>query len=503
MPGANSTAAENGKLQSVTSSSSDAPYRGQEDGTGIKQSRLITIPSSAGVKKPSVVAARPPTGKRPVRTSPSIADLTAATFGLDLRSLEIMVVEDDAMQQVVVEKYLQRQGIQAVCVDCGEDAISLLEERERKGGQDSFQGMILMDLMMPGLNGHETTEKIRKLYPTAALPIIMLTSDESEATVVEAVRRGANDILTKNHLKGCLIARIAAQLSTLRFWRSKLDAQKNEQLLQEILPVSVIERLNEGPRLIYDEHPEVSIVFTDIVGFTDLASSVPTRDLIEMLDKLFNTFDTLCDKHGVYKVETIGDAYMVVAGHEASSQGDHAIRAVQMAADMVAAASCLTMPNGKPLKIRAGVHSGPAFSGVVGWKRPRFCMFGDTVNVASRMESTSFSSCVQLSTATRELYRAQQQQQVPDAAAKENMEFQSLSPRDIKGKGIMTTFLAKVGDWEEAVKHLDTATEEQGLLLTTSGSAEGLKGLLLNLMSIYSQRSNEIQRVDTPEITEI
>ena len=397
------------------------------------------------------------------RPSTSMTDLTAATFGFDLSSLEIMVVEDDAIQQIFVEKFLGNHGLKAVCVDCGEDAISLLEGREKKGGQETFPAMILMDLMMPGMNGHETTEEIRKLFPTAALPIIMLTSDESEETVVEAVRRGANDILTKTHLKGCLVARIAAQLSTLRFWRSKLDAQKNEQLLQEILPVSVIQRLNEGPRLIYDQHPEVSIVFTDIVGFTDLASSVPTKDLIEMLDKLFNIFDTLSDKHGVYKVETIGDAYMVVAGHEASSKGDHAIRTVRMAADMVAAASCMTMPNGKPLKIRAGVHSGPAFSGVVGWKRPRFCMFGDTVNVASRMESTSFSSCVQLSNGTHEYYRAQQQQVSSDGAAAGNLEFESLGPRDIKGKGLMKTFLAKVGDWEEAVKHLDVAAEEGGL----------------------------------------
>ena len=467
----NSAAENNCKLQwADNSSSDDAPSFDKEDGTGSEQPhQLITAPSSnTDIEIPAADAK--PTKKKwlPLKRSSFLNDLSDATFGFDISSLEIMVVEDDKVQQVAVQKFLTKHGLKAMCVDCGEDAIRLLEERERNGGQDTFPGMILMDLMMPGLTGHETTEKIRELFPTAALPIIMLTSDEREDTVVEAVRRGANDILTKSHMRGCLIARIAAQLSTLRFWRSKLEAQKNERLLHEILPVSVVERLNKGPRLIYDEHQEVSIVFTDIVGFTDLASLVSTRDLIKMLDQLFNSFDFLCDKHGVYKVETIGDAYMVVAGHEASSKGDHALRAVQMAADMVTAASCMTMPNGKPLKIRAGVHSGSAFSGVVGFKRPRFCMFGDTVNVASRMESTSFSSCVQLSRSTRELYRAQQQRLSLDAASRESMDFECLGPRGIKGKGAMTTFLAKVGDWEEAVKHLDPSTaEEQGLLPTS------------------------------------
>ena len=379
----------------------------------------------------------------------SIDEDAAAPIG-DV-SLEILVVEDDVVQQVVVQRLLNKNGFSVKVVGSGEEAIEFMREREEEGGQEKLPAIILMDLQLPGLNGHETTEMLRQMFPTAALPIIMLTSDEGEGTVAEAMNRGANDILTKSYMKSCLMARIAAQLSTLHFWRSKLAAQKSERLLHEILPKSVIERLTEGPRLIYDEHDEVSIVFTDIVGFTDLAASVSTRELIEMLDELFNSFDTLSDEHGVYKVETIGDAYMVVAGHEASSQADHAVRAVQMAQDMVAAASRMTMPNGKPLKIRAGVHSGSAFSGVVGWKRPRFCMFGDTVNTASRMESTSFSSCVQLSSATHDFY-VEQQDQFP---ASDHPGFACLGSRDIKGKGKMETYLAQIGDWEEAMEQLN------------------------------------------------
>ena len=375
--------------------------------------------------------------------------------------LEIMCVEDNLVQQKVIAKLVTKYGFSITEISSGEEALECLAARYAENpNYENFPAIILMDIILPGMSGCEATEAIRREHPTVPLPVIMVTGcDETEETLMNSIACGANDMVGKPHVAACLMARISAQLTVLHFWKSKLSAQNHERLLQEILPRSVIERI--GPagssRLIYDEHKEVSIVFTDIVGFTDLASSSDTRAVIMLLDALFNAFDTLTKKHGVYKVETIGDAYMLVAGHEEESQDDHAVRAVNMAMDMIEVANGLKMPNGQPLRIRAGIHSGPAYSGVVGHLRPRYCLFGDTVNVASRMESTSLADCIQLSSFAIDCYKRQEsclpQSGAPAATCttkssivrpNREVQFVKWGIRDIKGKGEMKTALIDI-----------------------------------------------------------
>lgn len=143
-----------------------------------------------------------------------------------------------------------------------------------------------------------------------------------------------------------------------------------------------------------------------------------------------------------------GDAYMLVAGHEDDSASDHAIRAIHMAADMIKAASCVKLLDGSSLQIRAGVHTGPAYAGVVGHKMPRYCLFGDTVNVASRMESTSFPGCIQVSDLAHACYI----RQTDGTEDGRSTSFFDLGCREIKGKGGMRTWLAKTGSWREVVQ---------------------------------------------------
>ncbi|XP_060572247.1 atrial natriuretic peptide receptor 1-like [Ruditapes philippinarum] len=168
------------------------------------------------------------------------------------------------------------------------------------------------------------------------------------------------------------------------------EKAKTDRLLYSMLPRAVADDLRMGKTIDAKFHDICTIYFSDIVGFTTISGRSAPIQVVGLLNKLYVTFDDIIDKYDVYKVETIGDAYMVVSGIPIFTE-HHASEVAQMSIDLVRACETFVIPHmpEEPLKIRVGLHTGPACAGVVGIKMPRYCLFGDTVNTASRMESNS------------------------------------------------------------------------------------------------------------------
>ncbi|KAK7491894.1 hypothetical protein BaRGS_00016913 [Batillaria attramentaria] len=184
-----------------------------------------------------------------------------------------------------------------------------------------------------------------------------------------------------------------------------MEKRMTENLLLRMLPRSVADRLKHGKPVAPEQYEQVSIYFSDIVGFTELSAQSTPMEIVDMLNDLYTCFDSTIENYDVYKVETIGDAYMVVSGLPIRNGLSHAGEIASMSLHLLSAVSSFRIrhrPDAR-LKIRIGIHSGSCCAGVVGLKMPRYCLFGDTVNTASRMESTGEALKIHCSSDLREM----------------------------------------------------------------------------------------------------
>ena len=207
----------------------------------------------------------------------------------------------------------------------------------------------------------------------------------------------------------------------------ELEQDKSERLLLNVLPAPVAARLKEEPGIIADASSDVTVLFADIVGFTPLSQRLSPSEVVALLDLVFARWDALAARHGVEKIKTIGDAYMVAAGIPLPRQ-DHAEAMAEMALSMRAEAVDGVAELGLPLEIRIGIDSGPVVAGVIGRAKFIYDLWGDTVNAASRMESHADPGTIQVTERAHELLRGRYH----------------LRPRgtvEVKGKGPLTTYL--------------------------------------------------------------
>jgi class 3 adenylate cyclase len=205
------------------------------------------------------------------------------------------------------------------------------------------------------------------------------------------------------------------------------EQEKSERLLLNILPPAIATKLKKGEKNIADGFAEVTILFADMVGFTQLSEKISPPELVSLLNNIFSRFDRLTDKHDLEKIKTIGDAYMVVGGLPIP-RDNNAEAIADMALDMLAEISLFNAEKNLNLSIRIGINTGPVVAGVIGTKKFIYDLWGDAVNTASRMESHGIPDTIQVSETSYNLL-------------KEKYLFKERGKISIKGKGEMNTYL--------------------------------------------------------------
>ncbi|XP_050088448.1 uncharacterized protein LOC126572828 [Anopheles aquasalis] len=237
-----------------------------------------------------------------------------------------------------------------------------------------------------------------------------------------------------------LVLMIRVATVTIQNFSSKLMARtvelrmekgKSDRLLYQMLPPAVVKQLKQQRQVPAETFDAVTIFFSDIVGFTDISANSSAMEVVIMLNTLYRLFDSIILKYDVYKVETIGDAYMVVSGLPQRNGDRHAGEIAMMSLDLVCGISGFIIPhmNGRTLEIRVGINTGPCVAGVVGTTMPRYCLFGDTINTASRMESTGEPMKIHISDTTKETLEKLG-----------GFRIEKRGTVEVKGKGTMETF---------------------------------------------------------------
>ena len=338
----------------------------------------------------------------------------------------ILVVDDNAANRDLLTRRLSREGHLVEAVEDGRSALHQV-------ASDHFD-LVLLDLMMPEMNGFEVLCRMKADPALRDVPVIMISALDEIDSIVRCIEAGAEDYLPKPFNPVLLRARINAALEKKRlrdrehaFTRQlQTEKDKSEILLLHILPKSVVARLRQGETAIADGFTEVTILFSDLVGFTRLASVMPPAQVVELLNYLFTEFDRLAFERGLEKIKTNGDAYMV-AGGLPEPRDDHAVAVADMALHMIDVVSAAGSMLGRPLQVRIGIHSGAAVAGIIGKHKFIYDVWGDTVNTANRMESHGVPDRVQISAATYHRVR-------------ESFRCEPRGPQEVKGKGMMETY---------------------------------------------------------------
>lgn len=344
----------------------------------------------------------------------------------DILKGKILIVDDQSANVLLLERLLRGAGY--VSIDSTTDPRKVCE-LHRQNRYD----LIILDLLMPGMDGFQVMAALTEIEKEGYLPVLVITAQPEHK--LRALKAGAKDFVSKPFDLVEVQARVhnllevrLLHIQTTGFYDQIAAEQKiSERLLLNVLPKAIAERLKAGETTIADAFPDVTVLFADLVGFTELSTQISAKQLVSLLNDIFSIFDLLASRLNLEKLKTIGDAYMAVAGLP-EQRDDHAEAAAEMALGILEELARFNSERGTQFKARVGLHTGPVVAGVIGRTKFTYDLWGDTANVASRMESHGVVGAIQVSTATQERLQ-------------NSYTFEERGSVSIKGKGEMKTYL--------------------------------------------------------------
>lgn len=339
---------------------------------------------------------------------------------------QVLVVDDSRTALLHVSRIIKQLGMVVLTAADGVEALEILKS--------TAIDVVLTDIDMPRMDGNQLLYAILADPELRHLPVVVLSGHNDVATVARCIELGAADalpkpcheVLLRARLESCLIRKRWHDEEKRAAARAATEVARAGQLVANMLPDVIAERLKAGERAIADYHAEVSILFADIVGFTPMTVERTPAELVAMLNALFSMFDVAAASLGLEKIKTVGDAYMVAAGIPAS-RADHAQALAALAVEMHTMAARLAGRDEEPLRLHVGIHSGGVSAGIIGTQKFSYDVWGDTVNIASRLTDAAPVGGTLVSAATAQLLAGHYQLRDAGSAS-------------LKGRGQMQVF---------------------------------------------------------------
>lgn len=333
----------------------------------------------------------------------------------------LLLVDDTPTNLEILVGYFSESGFDVSVATNGEDALSQVQE--------STPDLILLDVMMPGLDGFETCRRLKADERTRDVPVIFMTALTETTDKLKGFEAGGVDYVTKPLQQDEVKARVTTHL-TIRRLQKQLEEKEGQAdlLLLNVLPNPIAERLSEGiTSSSADDNPQVSILFAYLVDLADSSSLERPKVPVRVADKLSAAFDGLVEKHGLEKIKTFGDVYVVVAG-TVVPQLDHALAVAELALAIKATVEEHNRAHQSRYAVRIGIHSGPVVVGGNGTEKFNLDLWNETVHLSNRLESLGVTDQLRVTEDTQNLIH-------------DKFRFDEASGIELKGKRVLKTYL--------------------------------------------------------------